>query len=454
MDNVWSSLSQRVAAKLGRPLPELPPGDPADPGFLVLLNQLRQTDPDLAEAVINAYTGTCERLPSEAEAAAERQRQRMRQHFFKRFFRPDGLRTGRMRLNIRKIFNWIGATVALFIIVWSLIPKSSPVNSPASRVAQATSQAASQPRPPSTLSTIKSSSAPSTALSPEPPPIPLTRRPSPRLLTAAPPPGFPPPARRDSIGPVATPFSGPGGVLTPITRVIVFEANQPQPASFSPVVYQREESQAGAQQPSVVVYDASATQASAGSQAVVPAKPDASGETAAPRGQVLEARLVTPVAVTASGTATPALAEIAEGTLEGALLLGQATRSPEGLVLIQFSALITKDGGQQPFRGAAYDAGVGRMGVAGQASTMMPGAASALLAATMQAASDYFKARAQQQQVTITNGFLTVTQGPPSFWDGLAAAVARALAPNPQETTGPTVVTRLDRGQTITVLVM
>ena len=221
----------------------------ADPGFLVLLNQLRQTDPDLAEAVINAYTGTCERLPSEAEAAAERQRQRMRQHFFKRFFRPDGLRTGRMRLNIRKIFNWIGATVALFIIVWSLIPKSSPVNSPASRVAQATSQAASQPRPPSTLSTIKSSSAPSTALSPEPPPIPLTRRPSPRLLTAAPPPGFPPPARRDSIGPVATPFSGPGGVLTPITRVIVFEANQPQPASFSPVVYQREASQATAQQP-------------------------------------------------------------------------------------------------------------------------------------------------------------------------------------------------------------
>jgi hypothetical protein len=172
------------------------------------------------------------------------------------------------------------------------------------------------------------------------------------------------------------------------------------------------------------------------------------------RGQLLEAKLATPVAVTSSGAATPALAEVAQGPLRGAVLLGQATRSPDGLVLIQFSALLIEDGKQQPFRGAAFDAAVGRMGVPGQVSTMMPGAASALLEATMQATSDYFKARAQQQQVTITNGFLAITQGPPSFWDGFAASVARALAPSPQATSGPTVVTRLERGETIAVLVM
>ena len=72
----------------------------------------------------------------------------------------------------------------------------------------------------------------------------------------------------------------------------------------------------------------------------------------------------------------------------------------------------------------------------------------------MQSVSDYFKARAQQQQVTITNGFLAITQGTPSFWDGLASAVARAFAPSAQTTTGPTVVTRLERGQPISILIL
>jgi len=188
-----------------------------------------------------------------------------------------------------------------------------------------------------------------------------------------------------------------------------------------------------------------------------PAASGASAQAAADavsRGELLEATLATPVAVTSSGGATPALAEIAQGPLEGAVLVGQATRSPEGLVLIQFNLLIAKDGKEHPFRAAAYDAQVGRLGVSGQVSTMMPGAASALLGATLQSVSDYLKARAQQQQVTITNGFLAITQGTPSFWDGLASAVARAFAPSAQTTTGPTVVTRLERGQPISILIL
>ena len=455
MDNVWSSLSQQVQVRLGRPLPDHPPDDAADPEFLTLLSQLRQADPDLAEEVISAYTGTSEQLPSEAEAAAERRRQRVHRHLFERFFRPDGLRTGRRRLNLRKMINWIAAATGLLVVVWSLIPKSTHVSIPASRVAPAMSQTMTQPNSHSATPTVPSSPAPSTALSPKLRSTPPTevQPPAPSLTFS--PPRFPLPAPGEFTGPLMPPPPLPSGPGAASTQVIVFEANNSQAASSSPVVYQRKESETNAQGSQVVVY-ASPDRTAATTQSTPPT-PDASARAAAPavpRGQLLEARLVTPVAVSSSGAATPALAEIVAGPLQGTLLFGQATRSPEGLVLIQFSALASKDGKDQPFRGGAYDAEVGRMGVAGQVSTMMPGAASALQAATMQAVSDYMAARVQQQQATITNGFLTITQGMPSFWDGLAAAVARAFAPSTQATTGPAVVTRLERGQAITVLVI
>lgn len=457
MDHLWSSLSQRVEAKLGRPLPGVPPDDPADPDFLTLLNQLRQGDPDLAEEVINAYTGTAERLPSEAEAAAERRRQRVHRHLFERFVRPDGLRTGRVRVNLRKAINWIAAAVALFIIIWSFVPKSARVSPPPPRVPPATSVA--HMSPPSDVPTVPSSPTPSSTRSSAPPAT-LPAGPGVPFLTIRPP-RFPSPTPDGNYpGLAPTPPLVPGGSMMTATQVVVFETSQPQSGSTSPLAYQRGESRATPQAQSpgpVVVYDTSAAPASAGNSVVPPVASATSPQAAAParsRGQLLEATLATAVAVTSSGGATPALAEIAQGPLQGAVLVGQATRAPEGLVLIQFNGLIAKDGTAQPFRAAAYDAQVGRLGVGGQVSTMMPGAASALLGATMQSVSDYFKARSQQQQVTITNGFLAVTQGTPSFWDGLASAVARAFAPSAQSTTGPTVVTRLERGQTITVLIL
>ncbi len=454
MDSLWSSLSQRVQVKLGRPLPEHPPDDAADPEFLTLLSQLRYVDPDLAEEVISAYTGTSEQLPSEAEAAAERRRQRVHRHLFERFFRPDGLRTGRTRLNLRKTLNWIAAAVALLIITWSLIPKSTHVSIPASRLAPAMSQTKTQPSPHAGTPAVPPSPGSSAALLPKLRSTPPTEMQPPAPSLTISPPRFPPPAPGEFTGPLMLPPPLPGGPAATSTQVVVFEANNSQAASSSPVVYQRKESEASAQGSQIVVY-ASPDRTATTTQS--PPTPETSARAAAPavpRGQLLEAKLVTPVTVISSGGATPALAEIVAGPLQGALLFGQATRSPEGLVLIQFSALVSKDGKEQPFRGGAYGAEVGRMGVAGQVSTMMPGAASALQAATLQAVSNYMTARVQQQQVTITNGFLTITQGMPSFWDGLAAAVARAFAPSTQATTGPTVVTRLERGQAITVLVI
>ena len=454
MDHVWSSLSQRVKAQLGRPLPELPPGDPVDPAFLALLNHIRQADPDLAEDVINAYTGTVERLPSEAEAAAERQRKRVHRQLFARFVRPDGLRTGRVRLNLRKTINWIAVGVALFIVIWSVTPKPAHVSTPAPHALWPTSHAVAQTSSRSAVPT-NSSPSPSSALSLKPR-SPRTAGPGVPLLTVG-----PPPASDGNSGLVPMPPRMPGLSTMTATPVIVFEASQVQPEATSSapqvVVFASQDGAVSTQSPApVVVYEASATR-SVGNPAVPPAAPDTSAQTAAEsvsRGELLEATLATPVAVTSSGGVTPALAEIAQGPLRGTVLVGQATRSPEGLVLIQFNMLIANGGKEQPFRAAAYDAQVGRLGVGGQVGTMMPGAASALLGATMQSVSDYFKARAQQQQVTITNGFLAIAQGTPSFWDGLASAVARAFAPNAQSTSGPTVVTRLERGQTITVLIM
>src|SRR5207244_1557762 len=169
VDNVWSSLSQRVETKLGRPLPDLPPDDPADPDFLALLNHIRQADHNLAEEVINAYTGTTERLPSEAEAAAERRRQRVHRSLFERFVRPDGLRTGRTRLNLRKTINWIAAAVALFVIIWSVAPKAARVSTQTPRALSATPRAVARTSSPSVVPTI-SSPAPSPALSSKPRP--------------------------------------------------------------------------------------------------------------------------------------------------------------------------------------------------------------------------------------------------------------------------------------------
>ena len=445
MDESWSTLSQRVKAKLGQPLPDLPPGDPATPEFLELLTRLRKTDPDLAEAVINAYTGTVEPLPSELEEAAERRRQRLYQRLLARFVRPDGLRTGRVRLNLRKTINYGIAAAAILLIIWSLVPKS-PQRYRTTRRGDA---AASQSRRQEIL--------PSLTLSPSPSREP---RPRPSLLTGAPDaaaltisrPGIAashliPNATRASNSPV--PVRGSAPTVTP--SVVVFETNHQQSQSAPPAGGRSENDSPQPQPVPVIVYDSGGTLAAGSQLPRVPSAPSATHPAvlAISRGQLLEGKLVTPAVVSSSRGSTPTLVEITQGALQGAVLLGQATRAPDGLVLIQFNGLIAKDGREHSFRGTAYDPGLGSVGIRGQTTTMMPDASSALLGATMQSVGDYFTARARQTQVTTPGG-----QQGPTLWDGLASAVARAFAPSSEVPPGPTVVTRLDRGQIVTILVL
>jgi hypothetical protein len=86
----------------------------------------------------------------------------------------------------------------------------------------------------------------------------------------------------------------------------------------------------------------------------------------------------------------------------------------------------------------------------GQTTTMMPDASSALLSATMQSVGDYFTARARQAQITTARD----APGVSSVWDGLASALTRAFVPSPEVPAGPIIVTRLDRGQDVTILVL
>lgn len=453
MDESWNALSQRVKAKLGQPLPDLPPGDPATPEFLELLTRLRQVDPDLAEIVINAYTGTVEPLPSEVEAAAERRRQRLYQRLLARFVRPDGLRTGRVRLNLKKTINSGVAAAAILLIIWSLVPKSTRQERTTRRENAAGLQNARQAISPSlTLST----SPPSPSRAPRPRPSLSAGAPDAPALAIS-----QPRTAMSELIPNATraptsPLSARGALPVIAPPVVVFEASHQQGQS-APSARGRSGSDPTQQQPApVIVYDSGDTQAAGSQLPGVPSAPNATTHPAGPavsRGQLLEGKLVTPVVVSSSRGITPTLVEITQGSLRGAVLLGQATRSAEGLVLIQFNGLIAADGREHPFRGAAYDPELGSVGIRGQTTTMMPDASSALLAATMQSVGDYFTARARQPQVPIAGGSPSGQQGP-SLWDGLASAVTRAFAPSSDAPPGPTVVTRLDRGQIVTILVL
>jgi len=125
----------------------------------------------------------------------------------------------------------------------------------------------------------------------------------------------------------------------------------------------------------------------------------------------------------------------------------------DGSIEIAFTQLILDRTRITSFNGVAYDAASGRPGVTGQVQTVMPGAAQTILSATLQAASDYFKARVSASTVTITNGFLTIQQAQPSFWDVFSKALAEAMTPSTQ-TSGPTVVARLPQGALISVMVL
>jgi hypothetical protein len=479
MDEQWEALSRRVQAILGKPLPKSP--SLSDPEFARILGQIADRDPDLAESIVSFLSGTSERLPSEEEAEAERARERVRSTIIGRFFREDALRTGGRRFNLRKVINWVVGVAVVLFLVWSAIPKSPRV--PHEGIKTTPPQQVEQQTAPATKGEAASTAGTQTTPSgssqlPVPQPKAQEAGLLPNVFQR-----FPPVPEEQGGKGTATAVSGSSFQVPSSGGAIMYEA-QPTQGGGSPVVFSgAERSEAGIQvistasgsgEPTaaapqeqarnVVVFEigkpeASAASGQTSSQAVVSQAPAPSPQTgtAAPatprKGQILRASLVVPVAVSPTWGAVPVIAEVAEGDLKGSTLFGQAVQTNDALVSITFSSLVTPDGRETPFSGVAYDPQVGRTAISGKVTTMMPGAASSIVGSVLQAASDYFNAKARSQQVTITNGWLTITQGSISFWDALAASLAKAFSPSVRQTTGPTVVTMLERGRTISVLV-
>jgi hypothetical protein len=229
-------------------------------------------------------------------------------------------------------------------------------------------------------------------------------------------------------------------------------ASAPAGRAGSPVVFPA----AGAPQviagqtPGVVTPPAATTgqgQPAAGAQATSSSGP------AFHLGQVLQAKLAVPVSVSPAWGPVPVLAELTDGLQAGALLWGQARMGRDGSIEMAFTQLILDQNRVLPFNGVAYDAAAGKPGVSGQVQMAMPSALQTVASSTLQAVSAYLKARVTASTVTITNGWLTIQQQQPSFWDVYAKTLAEAMTPTTQ-TSGPTAVARLPAGAPISVIVL
>ena len=191
----------------------------------------------------------------------------------------------------------------------------------------------------------------------------------------------------------------------------------------------------------------------------LPPEAPAQSQPAEPRpalhaGQVFQAKLALPVSVSPAWGPVPVLAEVSDGPLAGSLLWGQARMARDGSVEISFTQAINQDRRTAAFNGLAYDPASGRTAVSGQVRTVTPNALQTLLSSSLQAASEYFKAKVESQSVTITNGFVTIRQNEPSFWDVYSRTIANAMTPRVPEGSGPILVAHLPKGTVISVITM
>lgn len=462
----WQELSQRVATVIGRPLP--PPDASGTPEFDELMSQLRIRDPALWQEVVDLVTGDVT-LPVEREAAMEQTRRRVADILTAPFLRPDGLRTGRKRLNTTSILI-IGAAavVAIAMVTQSRSPNAFRTSA---TVAPRKPQVASSPAP-----TLQPPSAPTgTPAVTVPQPTPTTPPVPPAGLPQLPlPPEAPDTARVPPPPPQAAPAASAGQVDQ---SAMLFRSQTPQRDPISgPLLHSsrasreddtREEQAVAfkatptAQDTSPVLYTASQPrQAQAGiptppgPPTETPSEPQSAARPALHVGQVFQVKLALPVSVSPAWGPVPVLAEVSDGPLAGSLLWGQARMARDGSVEISFTQAIDQDRRATPFNGVAYDPASGRTAISGQVRTVTPNAVQTLLSSSLQAASEYFKARIESQSVTITNGFVTIRQSEPSFWDVYSRTIASAMTPRVPEGSGPILVAHLPKGTIISVITM
>ncbi len=168
-------------------------------------------------------------------------------------------------------------------------------------------------------------------------------------------------------------------------------------------------------------------------------------------GQMTAARLVTALALVPGAGSMPVVATSDSPTWTW---LGDATMGTDGLVQITFHTVVGEQSAL-PVRAIALDATSRRPGLDAQVKTVARNTAATIVGAALRATSDYVQALLQQRQVTITNGWATITAGEaPPLWMLLGSRLAELLAPRGQDAARPIQVAEVSAGTRLTILIL
>jgi hypothetical protein len=444
---------REIEAALGEPLPS-----PTSQEFRVLMQRLAVENPDLRQRILEVLSASPVELPSERHA-----RRLGRQALLRRLlvgWLERETFAGDVVWDKRRILASAFGAMALLLVAMFVVNRAI-WQPPAPRSSGA--PVVPQPIPTQSRSRAEARALPSPPSWPRlPVPTPAPRRtptyeiangrvpsPVPPLVPRRPPAGLPPYPE------------GPGSLAWPLGPA----ATEPSP-SAKPADSLVHEVPAG-REPSrtLIVYDAQSSAVSGGASAppqggmtyqrgpqppTVIASPPALS-VALRAGQMTAARLATALALMQGAGPMPV---VAASESPGLTWLGEATLGPDGLVQLTFHTAVG-DQAAESVRAIALDVTSRRPGLEAQVRTVARNTASAVVGAALRSTADYVQALVQQRQVTLTNGWATITTGEvPPFWMLLGSRVAELLAPRTQETTRPISVAELPAGAGLTILVL
>ncbi|MDI6773624.1 MAG: hypothetical protein QME77_13710, partial [bacterium] len=147
-DAIWQSLSARAQRLVGAPL--LPREAVGTSAFGDALRRIQEQNPAFFQEIMDALTGSDAQMPVEQEAMAAHSREQARRRLFAPLFRPDGLRTGLRRLDMRRTVNYVALGVVAVAFMWSVggsKPSLPPTLSPSGGSPQQPSPPVSTPAP-------------------------------------------------------------------------------------------------------------------------------------------------------------------------------------------------------------------------------------------------------------------------------------------------------------------
>ncbi len=439
---------REIEAALGEPLPP-----PTSEEFRTLMQRLAVEHPELRRRILEALSASPVELPSERHAR----------------------RLGRQVFIRRLLFGWLRRETFAGDVVWDkrrILASAFGVIAVLLVAMFAVNRATSWPHaaePRTRQATVRPSAAPTTslphvaampaapggpALFAVPPTLPQSTLPAGRARRVGAiglrpaqirPPIGPPPIPDVPALPVwpAPPSPAVQPAATSSSHLIIQQASERPESSRALIVY--EAPPAGSPAQGAIVYDR-------GSQTTAAAPPSTAVVPVPRAGQMAAARLVTALALVPGAGSMPVVAtsESPAGTW-----LGDATMGTDGLVQITFHTLVG-DQSALPVRAIALDATSRRPGLDAQVKTVARNTAAAVVGAALRSTSDYVQALLQQRQVTITNGWATITTGEaPPLWMLFGSRLAEQLAPRGQQDAArPLQVAELAAGTRLTILVL